>query len=57
MDDAQINTFDLFISNVHLVQAEGKKVLIDICEAKRVEQVEAALAKVGLSPRNIDLIV
>jgi len=57
MEQVKIDTFDLFISNVHLVQAEGKKVLIDICEARRVEQVEAALAKLGLSPRNIDLIV
>lgn len=57
MEQVKIDTFDLFIANVHLVRTQGKKVLIDICEAKRVEQVEAALVRIGLSPNDIDLIV
>ncbi len=53
----KITPFDLSIANVFLVEAGDKKVLIDTAEHGREIQLEKALAKVGVQPKDISLVI
>jgi glyoxylase-like metal-dependent hydrolase (beta-lactamase superfamily II) len=53
----QITTFNLFVSNVHLVEIQGKKILVDIGEVGQEEKIEKKLKKKGYTPADIDLII
>jgi glyoxylase-like metal-dependent hydrolase (beta-lactamase superfamily II) len=53
----KIYTFHLTISNVHMVETDGKQILIDACLPGKEEEIINKLNQVGYTPEDIDLII
>ena len=56
-DDFSIYTIKTSVSNVHLVQVSGKKILIDVGDKSKRKSIEKELAKIGYSISDIDFAV
>jgi len=53
----KIHTFNLTISNVHLVETDGKQILIDACLPGKEKEIIDKLNGIGYILEDIDLII